>query len=118
MTWTETHRRWQALSEIEALANASESDELPWNAEYAAIFGDRASLAEALQYRWDLNRNTQLDSQLPEDVFAEQRRRLISRNAGVLRVLEHHRRASHSNVVTVIPVQRATGETSPTRVPA
>ncbi|HEX4190385.1 MAG TPA: hypothetical protein VHZ06_05265 [Marmoricola sp.] len=89
MSWTETHRRWQALHEIEALANAG-CEELPWNAEYADIFGDRESLAAALDYRWRLNRDAQLDTHLSEAVLEEQRTRLQARNAGVLRLLRNH----------------------------
>ena len=101
MTWTETHRRWQALQQIEALANAELSagrtlEELPWTPEYAEIFGDRDHLAAALRYRWEQSRRAQLDTHLPEDVLEEQRCRLHTRQAGVLRLLERHdaRRAS------------------------
>jgi len=89
MSWTETHRRWQALQEIEALANAG-CDELPWNETYAEIFGDRDALAEALRYRWNLTRAAQLDTHLTEDVLEQQHDRLVQRNAGVLRLLRHH----------------------------
>lgn len=87
MGWTETHRRWQALQEIEALANASVTDELPWTAEYAEIFGDRATLLAALRHRWDQARRAQLDSHLPEHVLEQQWCRLHERHAGVLRLL-------------------------------
>ena len=100
MSWTETHRRWQALQEIEALATAG-CDELPWNAEYAEIFGDRDALAAALRYRIELARDAQLDTHLPEPVIEEQRLRLLERNAGVLRLLRNHAAAP-----TRIPSQR------------
>lgn len=90
MTWTETHRRWQALQEIETLAHDPSLDELPWTAEYAEIFGDRDQLAAALRYRWEQTRRAQLDSHLPEAVLEEQWCRLYSRQAGVLRLLERH----------------------------
>ena len=86
MSWTQTHRRWQALQEIEALASAGCTD-LPWNAEYAEIFGDRDSLAALLRYRVRLSQDTQLDTHLPESVLDEQRRRLEERQAGVLRMV-------------------------------
>jgi hypothetical protein len=89
MTWTETHRRWQALAEIEALANATDSHDLPWNADYADIFGDRDHLIAALRHRWNQTRHTQLDVHLPEHVYEQQRRRLTARHAGVLRVLRN-----------------------------
>jgi len=95
MSWSETHRRWQALREIETLANGGLSDgrsidELPWTPEYADIFGDRDSLAAALRYRWEQTRRAQLDSHLPEAVLEEQWRRLRTRQAGVLRLLERY----------------------------
>lgn len=89
MSWTETHRRWQALQEIEALANAG-ATELPWNDTYAEIFGDRDALAAALRYRWNLTRAAQLDTHLAEDVLEQQHDRLVRRNAGVLRLLRLH----------------------------
>ncbi len=89
MSWTETHRRWQALQEIEALANAG-AETLPWNTEYAEIFGDRDTLAAALRYRWNLTREAQLDTHLGEAVLEQQRTRLVKRSAGVLRLLAAH----------------------------
>ncbi|HET6154496.1 MAG TPA: hypothetical protein VFE15_16245 [Marmoricola sp.] len=105
MSWTETHRRWQALQEIEALANAG-CDELPWNAEYAEIFGDRDSLAAALHYRWRLTRDAQLDTHLAEPVLEEQRTRLEARNAGVLRLLRNHG-TRVAPVLTIVPLAPA-----------
>src|SRR3954468_13149752 len=90
MGWTETHRRWQALQEIEAWANAGTPDELPWSPDYAEIFGDRDGLITALRSRWEQARRAQLDSHLPERVLEEQWRRLHARHAGVLRLLELH----------------------------
>ena len=86
MTWSETHRRWQALREVEEHL-ATDAAELPWTEEYAEIFGDRDGLVAALRYRWQLSRDTQLDSHLPEHVLDEQRRRLDHRARGVLRLL-------------------------------
>jgi len=87
MTWSETHRRWRAMQEIETLVNASTSDELPWNDEYAELFGDRDGLLAALRYRWELSVSAQLDTHLSEDALAVQRRRLLERNSGVLRLI-------------------------------
>ncbi len=116
MTWTETHRRWQALAEIEALVNASTTDELPWSTEYAEIFGDRDGLVAALRYRWRLTRDAQLDLHVQEDVLVEQYHRLQERNAGVLRVLARYRQQS-SETTPSVPAQRAAGD-APARVPA
>jgi len=108
MSWTETHRRWQALQEIETLANAELSEgreihELPWTPEYAEIFGDRDTLAAALRYRWEQTRRAQLDSHLPEAVLEEQWCRLHTRQAGVLRLLERYDAGSDSTDVEQIP---------------
>jgi hypothetical protein len=89
MSWTETHRRWQALQEIEALASAG-CEELPWNNDYAEIFGDRDGLAQALRYRLKVAHDAQLDTHLPETVLEQQRLRLVERNAGVVRLLRSH----------------------------
>ena len=94
MGWTETHRRWQALQEIEVVANTGPIDELPWNDEYAEIFGDRETLVATLRYRWEQTRRAQLDSHLPEHVLDEQWERLQTRHAGVLRLLDRYD-ASH-----------------------
>lgn len=119
MTWSETHRRWQALQEIEVLANAG-CTELPWNEEYAAIFGDRDALAAALRYRWDLARQTQLDPQLTEPVLEQQRARLWERNAGVLRLLRAHAASIGQTAVPEIGTRPATGTdyVGSNRVPA
>ncbi len=95
MGWTETHRRWQALREIEERANASLDDgpgldTLPWTPEYAEIFGDRATLVAALRHRWQQTRRAQLDSHLPEHVLEEQWCRLHTRHAGVLQLLARY----------------------------
>lgn len=87
MSWTLTHRRWAALQEIEALAAAGCTD-LPWNAEYAEIFGDRDGLAANLRYRLRLAQTTQLDTHLSEEVLEEQQARLLERHAGILRMLQ------------------------------
>jgi hypothetical protein len=90
MSWTETHRRWQALREIETMANAGALDALPWTAEHAELFGDPDHLVAALRSRWEQARRAQLDSHLPEHVLEEQWRRLRARHGGVLRLLEEY----------------------------
>lgn len=92
MTWTETHRRWQILRAVEELLDqqlvAGEAPGLPWSPEYDDLFGDRAGLIAALRYRWRLAASAQLDTHLPEQVIEEQRRRLLARSRGVLRLLD------------------------------
>lgn len=95
MSWSDTHRRWQALQEIEARANAalargSSLAELPWNREYAEIFGDRDTLAAALRHRWRQAQRAQLDTHLPEATLEQQWCRLHERHAGVLRLLDQY----------------------------
>lgn len=92
MSWTDTHRRWRALQDIESRANAAlragePMDELPWTPAYAEIFGDRDGLADALRHRWDQARRAQLDTELPEAELERQWLRLHRQHAGVLRVL-------------------------------
>lgn len=89
MGWTETHRRWQVLRDLEAeLTRDPMLQELPWREEYADLFGDRETLMAMMRYRWKLTREAQLDSHLPEDVLALHERRLERRFAGVRRLLE------------------------------
>lgn len=109
MSWNQTHRRWAALREIDALANAG-CTELPWNAEYAELFGDRDALAAALEYRWNLARTTQLDSHLSESALEEQRRRLTERHAGVLQMLANHARGT-----SAVGTERTSGSSQPVR---
>lgn len=93
MGWTETHRRWQAMREIEEmLADApttfADVTEIPWRDEYDELFGDRDGLLAALRYRWDLARTTQLDTHAHEHVLDESRQRLERRARGVIRLLD------------------------------
>lgn len=94
MSWTETHRRWGALHDIDERAGRRGSGELPWNQEYAEIFGDPESLVEALRYRWVLAVRAQLDGAGPS-ADLEARRELAKRYRGTLQILrrwdaEHH----------------------------
>lgn len=87
MTWSQTHRRWQALRAIEEHLASSEAAELPWHDDYAELFGDRTGLVAALRYRWQLAMDAQLDTHLPEAALEEQRRLLARRARGVRRIL-------------------------------
>ena len=101
MTWSETKRRWRAMREIEERLAGDPTAGLPWTEEYAELFGDRAGLVAALRYRWELARDTQLDSHLPEEVRDQQMVRLAERSHGVLRVLdgENHSEEGGQRVV-------------------
>lgn len=89
MGWSETHRRWQVLRELE-VELAPVGAPLPWSEEYAELFGDRATMLAMLRYRWELARDTQVDPSLPEAVLDEQRRRIDQRFVGVRRILERY----------------------------
>ncbi|KQY50983.1 hypothetical protein ASD30_21120 [Nocardioides sp. Root140] len=90
MTWQETHRRWQALREIEESTRLDLSGELPWNDEIALIFGDRDCLVAHLRYRWNLTVEAQLDQDLGPDERVAVLRDLRARHAGVLRILARY----------------------------
>lgn len=90
MTWHETRARWRILREI---AEASEHDDtgtLPWNDEYAEVFGDRDALVAALRYRLTNTQRAQMDMFLTEPVLEERLDDLEARHAGVRRILERH----------------------------
>lgn len=89
MGWIETRRRWQVLRDLEwQLARDPMLRELPWSQEYADLFGDRERLLAMMRYRWNLAREAQIDSHLPEPVLVEHALRLERRFAGVRRLLE------------------------------
>ena len=50
MGWTETHRYYAALREVETALDRGEP--LPWRPGYREIFGDRDGLLLALSRRW------------------------------------------------------------------
>lgn len=68
MTWTQTHRRMDALREAEAALTA-DPDRVPWRAGYEELFGTPDGLIEAMRYRWRLQLQAQLDPELDDDVL-------------------------------------------------
>jgi len=90
MTWHETRARWRILREIAAASDHDPTGALPWNDEYAEVFGDRESLIAALRYRWTNAQRAQLDMFLTEPVLEERLDDLRDRHAGVVRILERH----------------------------
>lgn len=88
MTWHETHLRWQAMREIEDAINDGPAGVLPWNERYEQIFHTRDGLIRALEYRWSLIGQAQLDPELPEEVLAETFRTITTEHAPLLEVLE------------------------------
>jgi hypothetical protein len=87
MSWTETHRRWRALHDIDEHARRTGCDELPWNREHAEIFGDPETLVAALRYRWALAVQAQLDGDNPSADVEARRRELARRYRGTLHIL-------------------------------
>jgi hypothetical protein len=85
MTWSETKRRWRVMREIEDLFLADPVAQLPWQEGYVELFGDRAGLATALRYRWQLIRDAQLDTGAPEAAWDEQLARLDLRTRMLIR---------------------------------
>jgi hypothetical protein len=90
MTWHETRARWRILREISAAADNDPSGTLPWNDEYAEVFGDRDALVAALRYRLTNSQRAQMDMFLSEPVLEERLDDLQARNAGVRRIIERH----------------------------
>lgn len=90
MTWHDTRVRWRILREIEASTHDDPTGVLPWNDEYAEVFGDRDSLIAALRYRVTNAQRAQMDMFLSEPVLEERLDDLHERHAGVLRILERH----------------------------
>ena len=90
MTWHETRARWRILREVATASEHDATGELPWNDEYAEVFGDRDSLVAALRYRWTNAQRAQLDMFLTEPVLEERLDDLQTRHAGVRRILERH----------------------------
>lgn len=90
MTWHETRARWRILREIAEASTHDASGTLPWNEEYAEVFGDRDALVAALRYRLTNTRRAQMDMFCPEPVLEERLDDLDAQNAGVVRILRRY----------------------------
>jgi chromosome condensin MukBEF complex kleisin-like MukF subunit len=90
MTWHETRARWRILREVAAASDHDPTGALPWNDEYAEVFGDRDALVAALRYRLTNSQRAQMDMFLTEPVLEERLDDLQARHAGVLRILERY----------------------------
>jgi hypothetical protein len=90
MTWHETRARWRILREIAAASDHDPTGALPWNDEYAEVFGDRESLVAALRYRVTNTQRAQMDLFLTEPVLEERLDDLRESQAGVIRIIERH----------------------------
>lgn len=83
MSWSETHRRLDALRAIEAELDRAGDGRLPWRPEYEEIFSDRRTLLLQLRYRWRLLVEAQGDG-------PDARQALADRHRGLLAVLRRH----------------------------
>lgn len=54
MSWTQTHRRSAALTDIESALAVSPMTPPEWRDGYDELFGDRAGLVAFLRSRWSL----------------------------------------------------------------
>ncbi len=95
MSWSETHRRLAALRAVEAELNTRGDGRLPWNEDYADIFGGEQGLLLALRYRWALMVEAQVEepfdaSGMPSRDLTE----LAARHPGLLAALRRNSRRS------------------------
>jgi hypothetical protein len=91
MTWTQTHKRWGALRDVQAEINRRHDGELPWSDSLAEIFGTRHQLALALQYAWTLTLTARIDNAAELDGAGAARlaaQRFAEQSAAVRQVLE------------------------------
>jgi hypothetical protein len=88
MTWQRTHDWWRAVRAAEAAIDRDPGGDLPWEAGFAELFGDRDGLLLALRYRWSLLVAAQVDPALPRHERDRAWRDLTARHAGLLGVLD------------------------------
>lgn len=100
MSWDETHRRWAVLREVAAAAEFRRDGEVPWQDEYAELFGDRHGLVAALRYRHELALAAQLDPDLPQEAYRERAVALDRSSRGVRRILARYARIPHEGVTS------------------
>ena len=116
MTWSETHRYYDALSEIEADLDRTGDGLLPWRAEYAAIFGDPAGLLLALRHRWDVLVQAQVEQPRdPSGRFSKELLTLAALHPGLMAALA---RDAETRATERRPVERAISEARGWTVPA
>lgn len=84
MSWTETHRYYQALRVVEAELDRS-ADGLPaWRPEYCPVFGSPAGLRLALSRRWLMLVEVQVDTVYSDGRPSRQLRDLAAAHHGLL----------------------------------
>lgn len=67
MSWTETHRFYDALHTIEADLDDGDDGVVAWRPEYGEIFGEPARLALVLRTRWDTMVDAQVERYYADD---------------------------------------------------
>lgn len=99
MTWEDTHRRMDALREVEAELERTRNGTLPWRPEYKDLFGDVHGLLDALKNRWALMLAAQVDAVYDASGKpTEAVRALAAQHQGLLKVI-----ARPVSVVTSTP---------------
>lgn len=86
MTWTETHRRLEALRAVEAELDRNGDGQVPWRPEYAEIFGNRHTLVLQLRHRWQLL----VEAQAEGRGTSAARQTLAAQHPGLLAALRRH----------------------------
>lgn len=97
MTWTETNRRQEVLREVREIADARRDGVLPWSDAYADVYAGPDDLVRDLAYRWRVQVEAQVDTNLDEDALEDRWADLHRLYGGVLRILDAHtpRRSDH-----------------------
>ncbi len=86
MSWSDTHRYYRTLREIETALDRDRDGVVRWHPGYAAIFGSPAGLHLALQRRWRLLLEAQVEVLLDDGGRpARQVREVAAAHPGLLR---------------------------------
>ncbi|WP_158895941.1 hypothetical protein [Amycolatopsis anabasis] len=107
MTWSQTHRRLDALRAIESELDRTGDGRLPWNPEYAAIFGDPYRLLLELRYRWHLLVEAQVEEPFDEAGRPSAALRVLAgQHRGLLAALRRHHWGVPGSLQQEFPEQR------------
>jgi hypothetical protein len=91
MTWNETHERARIIRHAAEAAAADMTGAIPWRDEWSRYFDGPDGLVTALRARLNAMLTAQVDDHSPQDM-GETAARIRQSQAGVLRILEAHRR--------------------------
>jgi hypothetical protein len=89
VSWTDTHRYYEALRAIEAELDRTDGV-LSWRPEYHGVFGDRGGLVRAIERRWRLLVQAQA-----QDVPL---RELVASHPGLIAALSREYRMSEPTI--------------------